>query len=129
MGFEPNAARRLQMIYDCTSDPTLRSELETLLPSRRPNPGMEYLAPTPATFDDERPAAAPSFSPPVSEFVSDLMASRDVHAELLNAFAAQAKAVQLVWEAHRRGAIELPSSVLESVSRARALPRFLLDLR
>jgi len=129
MGFEPNAAWRLQMICADTSDVMLRSEIETLLPSRRPNTGMEYLAPTPVTFDDERPQAAPSFSPPVSEFVSDLMSSRDVHAELLNAFAAQAKAVQLVWEAHRRGAIELPASVLESVSRARTLPRFLLDLR
>ena len=123
MGFEPNASWRLRRLLNTTRNPSLRADLGELLLHRN-------------SVNDDTPIAPgngdgrlPGFSPSVSDFVADLLRSDEVHAELLTAFAAQAKAIQLVWEAHRRGAAELPSGVVEAVARARELPRFLLERR
>lgn len=124
MGFEPNAGSRLRQFFATTRNPALRSDLaHILLHYPRVN---DLTAPVAAPIRAEN---APGFSPRVADFVEDLMRSDEVHAELLTAFAAQAKAIQLVWEAHRRGAATLPSGVVEAVSRARELPRFLLERR
>lgn len=123
MGFEPNAERRLRRFHDTTRNPTLRADLGALLLHHSVND-----VPI-ATATENGAAHLPGFSPSVSDFVDELLRSDEVHAELLTAFAAQAKAIQLVWEAHRRGAADLPSGVVEAVERARALPRFLLERR
>lgn len=130
MGFEPNAANRLRLLYSSTNDPALRSDLETLLPKGSSRSRMTHASVHP-TLDDEGNGngnGRPAFSSSVSDFVTDLLSEKEAHAELLNAFGAQAKAVQLVYEAYRRGAVDLPPSVLEAVTRARTLPRFLLEL-
>lgn len=55
--------------------------------------------------------------------VLDVAGGRDT---LLGAFRSQLAALNLVWEAHQRGAIRLPASVADTVARARAeTPDFL----
>ena len=124
MGFEPNASWRLRRLLNTTRNPSLRADLgELLLHRTSVNDVGIPIAP------ENGDGGLPGFSPSVSDFVTDLLRSGEVHAELLTAFAAQAKAIQLVWEAHRRGAAVLPSGVVEAVVRARELPRFLLERR
>lgn len=54
------------------------------------------------------------------------MASGTTGVELLSAFECQARALEMVWEAHRRGAAQLPPRVAASLERARtAMPAFL----
>jgi hypothetical protein len=54
------------------------------------------------------------------------IASGTSGAELLSAFECQARALDMVWEAHRRGAAQLPPRVAASLERARtAVPSFL----
>lgn len=124
MGFEPNADRRLRRLFDTTRNPALRADLGALLLHR---PSVNDVSTQ--TVPENGTGHLPGFSPRVSDFVAELLRSDEVHAELLTAFAAQAKAIQLVWEAHRRGAVDLPSGVAAAVARARELPRFLLERR
>jgi len=54
------------------------------------------------------------------------MSSGTTGAELLSAFQCQARALEMVWEAHRLGAAQLPPTVAASLERARtAMPAFL----
>jgi hypothetical protein len=54
------------------------------------------------------------------------MGSGTTGAELLSAFECQARALEMVWEAHRLGAAQLPPRVAASLERARtAMPGFL----
>jgi hypothetical protein len=54
------------------------------------------------------------------------MASGTTGAELLSAFECQARALDMVWEAHRLGVAQLPPGVAASLERARtAMPAFL----
>jgi hypothetical protein len=124
MGFEPNAGSRLHQLYLTTRNSALRAELRDLIPYV---PNVNQLTVPPAPTNGANPV--PGFSPSVSDFVTELLRSDEVHTELLTAFAAQAKAIQLVWEAHRRGAADLPPAVVEAVAKARTLPRFLLERR
>jgi hypothetical protein len=124
MGFEPHADRRLRRLFATTRNPSLKADLGALLLHH------QSVSDAPAAAASDTGASRqPGFSPAVSDFLAELMSSDEVHAELLTAFAAQAKAIQLVWEAHRRGAAELPGGVVEAVERARSLPRFLLERR
>jgi hypothetical protein len=64
------------------------------------------------------------------EHLDDLMrramASGDLGTELLVAFRRQARALDAVWEAYRRGAAQLPDGVASSVERALVkVPRIL----
>ncbi len=52
--------------------------------------------------------------------------SEDGGTQFLAAYERQAKALEAVWEAHRRGAVQLPQSVADKVEAARTTPpRFL----
>lgn len=54
------------------------------------------------------------------------LSTEDGGTELLAAYERQARALDMVWEAHRRGAVRLPESVAEKVEQARVTPpRFL----
>lgn len=58
--------------------------------------------------------------------VRKAIASGTAGAELLSAIECQARALEMVWEAHRRGAAQLPPRVAASLERARtAVPTFL----
>ncbi|HJQ20473.1 MAG TPA: hypothetical protein VJ867_09015 [Gemmatimonadaceae bacterium] len=64
------------------------------------------------------------------EHLDDLMrramASGEMGTELLSAFRRQARALDAVWEAYRRGAAQLPDTVAASVERALVkVPRIL----
>jgi hypothetical protein len=122
MGIEPHAGRRLRRLHATTRNPFIRADLGAILLH---HPTVSD-APASVSHDSE-PTRLPGFSPRLAELFDDLLRSDEVHAELLSAFAAQAKAIQLVWEAHRRGAVSLPPGVADAVERARALPRFLLE--
>lgn len=62
----------------------------------------------------------------LERLVRHAMASGTSGAELLTALEAQARALEMVWEAHRRGAAQLPAPVAASLERARtAVPTFL----
>ncbi len=55
------------------------------------------------------------------------LASDEAGRQFLAAFERQARALQVVWEAHQRGAALLPESVATTVAQARAeVPLFLL---
>lgn len=52
--------------------------------------------------------------------------TEDGGTQFLAAYERQAKALEAVWEAHRRGAVQLPQAVADKVELARATtPRFL----
>ncbi|HEY2377097.1 MAG TPA: hypothetical protein VGH98_14070 [Gemmatimonadaceae bacterium] len=54
------------------------------------------------------------------------LGSEDGGTEFLAAYQRQATALEAVWEAHRRGAVQLPQSVADKVELARTTPpRFL----
>jgi hypothetical protein len=54
------------------------------------------------------------------------LSTEDGGTQLLAAYERQARALEMVWEAHRRGAVRLPESIAEKVEQARiAPPRFL----
>lgn len=54
------------------------------------------------------------------------LASEDGGTQFLAAYERQARALDAVWEAHRRGAVQLPASVADKVEQARTTPpRFL----
>ena len=52
--------------------------------------------------------------------------SEDGGTQFLAAYERQARALEAVWEAHRRGAVQLPQAVADKVEQARMTPpRFL----
>jgi conjugal transfer/entry exclusion protein len=54
------------------------------------------------------------------------LTSEDGGTQFLAAYERQARALDAVWEAHRRGAVQLPQAVAEKVEQARTTPpRFL----
>jgi conjugal transfer/entry exclusion protein len=54
------------------------------------------------------------------------LASEEGGTQFLAAYERQARALEAVWEAHRRGAVQLPQAVAEKVEQARTTPpRFL----
>ena len=54
----------------------------------------------------------------LDELMRRAMASGELGTELLTAFRRQARALDAVWEAYRRGAAQLPDGVAASVERA-----------
>jgi len=54
----------------------------------------------------------------LDELMRRAMASGEMGTELLTAFRRQAGALDVVWEAYRRGAAQLPDSVASAVERA-----------
>jgi hypothetical protein len=50
------------------------------------------------------------------------LSTEDGGTQLLAAYERQARALEMVWEAHRRGAVRLPEAVAEKVEQARVAP-------
>src|SRR5215467_13977657 len=141
MGFEPKARRRLWLVVRTTSDPRLRHELESaleeetmaLVPSvdlaraiaRCPHchatnpdrPSREGLCEVhrgrwnlEACTDREVDREA-LVGDGLESLMRRALASNDGGTEFLAAFERQVRALDAVWEAHRRGAVNLPAAV------------------
>jgi hypothetical protein len=64
--------------------------------------------------------------PHLETLLQRALSSEDGGTEFLAAYERQARALEAVWEAHRRGAVQLPQSVADKVEQARTTPpRFL----
>ena len=155
MGFEPNAAQRLQLMLRSTSDLSLRLELQQVLDTSPmpfvPSVGLrnaiggcdacrsdgmspidraELCASHRARFNLEVCADRAALQEGPAEHLDDLMrramAAGEIGTELLTAFRQQARALDAVWEAYRRGAAHLPDGVAAGVERALVkVPRIL----
>jgi hypothetical protein len=155
MGFEPNAGQRLHLMLRSTTDLSLRHELQQLLetspmhfvPSMGlrnaiagcdacPSDGVspvdraELCAPHRARYNVEvcsdRAALQEGPDEHLDELMRRAMAAGEVGTELLAAFRSQARALDAVWEAYRRGAAQLPDGVASGVERALVkVPRLL----
>ena len=155
MGFEPNAPDRLHLLLDSTTDLILRMELQQVLESspmpfapsvtlRNAIAGCDAcrsdgIAPIDrgslcvdhrARLNLEICADRAALQEGPVEHLDDLMrramASGDLGTEVLAAFRRQARALDAVWEAYRRGAAHLPDGVAASVEHALVkVPRIL----
>ena len=155
MGYEPNPTQRLRLLLDSTTDLPLRIELQQVLESSPmpfvPSLGLrnvvagcdacrsDGIAPINrdslcashrARFNVEMCADRAALEEGPIEHLDDLMrramASDELGTELLAAFRRQARALDAVWEAYRRGAAQLPDGVAASVERALVkVPRIL----
>ena len=155
MSVEPSALQRLHLASDSTSDLLLSMELQQVLqsPSMHFAPsvglrnaiagcdvcGSDGMSP----IDRERLCAShrarlnlevcsdrAALQVGPLEHLDDLMrramASGEMGTELLTAFRRQARALDTVWEAYRRGAAQLPDSVAATVESALVkVPRIL----
>jgi len=146
MSLEPNASHRLRRVLDSTSDLVLRRELQQVLESAmsfQPTISLRNIiaacescrsdGTSPinrtmlcdshrARFNLEVCADRAALQEGPAEHLDELMrramASGELGTELLTAFRRQAQALDAVWEAHRRGAAQLPDAVAASVERA-----------
>ena len=155
MSLEPNASRRLQLIVRSTTDVLLRTELQQVLETSPmpfvPSVGLrnaiagcdvcrsEGIAPIDrntlcashrARYNLEMCADRAALQEGPVEHLDDLMrramATGEMGTELLTAFRRQARALDAVWEAYRRGAADLPDGVAVTVERALVkVPRIL----
>jgi hypothetical protein len=155
MGFEPNAPERLRLLRDSTSDILLRIELQQVLESSPmnfvPSVGLRNAIAgcdacrsdgiTPIDRDElcamhrarynlemcaDRAALEEGPLEHLDELMRRAMASGEIGTELFSAFRRQARALDAVWEAYRRGAAQLPDGVAASVERALVkVPRIL----
>jgi hypothetical protein len=155
MGFEPNAGQRLHLMLRSTTDLSLRLELQQLLETSPmhfvpsvglrtaiagcdacPSDGVspvnraELCEPHRARFNVEVCADRAALQEGPDEHLDELMrramAAGEVGTELLAAFRSQARALDAVWEAYRRGAAQLPDGVASGVERALVkVPRLL----
>jgi hypothetical protein len=155
MGFEPNAPQRLRLLLDSTSDLLLKIDLEQVLESSPmpfvPTVGLrnviagcdtcrsDGVAPIDRTslcdvhrarynleICADRAALQEGPVEHLDELMRRAMASGELGTELLAAFRRQARALDAVWEAYRRGAAQLPDGVAATVERALVkVPRIL----
>ncbi len=155
MGYEPNAPQRLRLLLDSTTDLLLRIELQQVLESSPmpfvPSVGLRNMvagcdacrsdgiapinrdslcAAHRARFNLEMCADRAALEEGPIEHLDDLMrramASGELGTEILAAFRRQARALDAVWEAYRRGAAQLPDGVAANVERALVkVPRIL----
>jgi hypothetical protein len=152
VSIEPNARRRLQLVCATTRDTDLITELRQVLEEDPMSfvPSADLLrdiavcvacaqdAPRTARAglcDQHRArwnleaCMAHSEGPDqasLQRLVTGVLASPEGGAQLLSAYDRQRRALQLVLEAHARGAVRLPESIAETVERACSTgPRFL----
>jgi len=155
MSLEPNASARLRLFLTSTSDHVLRMELQQLLESSPmpfvPTVGLRNAiagcdacrsdATAPIERDDlcqahrarynmevcaDRAALQEGPVDHLDELMRRAMATGELGTELLAAFRRQARALDAVWEAYRRGAAHLPDGVAANVERALVkVPRML----
>jgi hypothetical protein len=154
MSIEPNARRRLHLVYATSRDPELVKDLRQVLENDPMSflPSAELLraiatcaactqdaprAGRAGLCDDHRArwnleacmsnAADDGEGASLQQLVTGVLTSPDGGAQLLSAFDRQRRALRLVLEAHARGAVRLPESIAQSVERAcDAGPRFLM---
>jgi len=147
VSLEPNPSLRLRLLCDTTTDFILRMELQQVLEStpmsflpsvalrnaigacdacrsdgvapinraelcaeHRPRYNLELCA--------DRAALQEGPVDHLDELMRRAMASGEMGTELLAAFRRQARALDAVWEAYRRGAAQLPDGVAANVERA-----------
>lgn len=153
MSIEPNARRRLQLVLATSRDPELIKELRQVLEEHPMSfvPSADLLRDIAlcavCTQDAPRTGRAglctvhrtrwnleacmaevddPVDQSSLQRLVSGVLASPESGAQLLSAFAKQRRALRLVLEAHARGAVRLPESIVKTVERAcSSEPRFL----
>ena len=153
MSIEPNARRRLQLVYATTRDPELLKDLRQVLEEDHTMsfvPSGDLLrdialcvaciqdgprAARAGLCDEHRArwnieacmADAPhDDDPSLQRLVHGVLTSPDGGVQLLSAFDRQRRALRLVLEAHARGAVRLPDSIAQTVERASTTgPRFL----
>ena len=155
MGIEPRTADRLRLLLSSSPDLLLRLELQQVLESNPmpfvPSAGLRNAIAgcdacvsdgvTPinraslcdahrSRFNLEICADRAALQEGPVEHLDDLMrramASDEIGTELLAAFRRQARALDAVWEAYRRGAAQLPDGVAATVERALVkVPRIL----
>lgn len=147
MGFEPNAGERLRLQLSATTDLVLRMELQQLLDTSpmpfAPSVGLrnaiagcdacrsdgvapidrdQLCAAHRARYNVEVCADRAALQDGPDDHLDDLMrramSSGELGTELLTAFRQQARALDAVWEAYRRGAAQLPDGVAAGVERA-----------
>jgi hypothetical protein len=153
MSIEPHARRRLQLVYETTRDAQLIRELRQVLEAAQmsfvpsadvlrdiamcaactqdaPRTGRAGLCPDhrarwnlEACMADRSAGIEQEVS--LQRLVDDVLSTGD-GAQLLSAFDRQRRALQMVMEAHARGAVQLPESIAATVERAcTSGPRFL----
>lgn len=153
MSIEPNARRRLHLVYATTRDPDLAKELRQVLEEDPMSfvPSADLLraialcaACTQDASDSSRTglcdqhreswnlevcmndAVDAAEQSSLQGLVQGVFATPDGGAQLLSAFDRQRRALALVLEAHARGAVRLPESIARTVERAcTSGPRFL----
>jgi hypothetical protein len=153
MSIEPNARRRLHLVYATTRDPDLAKELRQVLEEDPMSfvPSADLLraiALCPACAQDAsrdsrsglceqhrdswnlevcmNDASDAAEQSSLQGLVHGVFATPDGGAQLLSAFDRQRRALTLVLEAHARGAVRLPESIARTVERAcESGPRFL----
>ena len=153
MSIEPNARRRLQLVCATTRDPELKAELSQVIGKDPMSfvPSADLLRDiaicAACTQDAPRTARTglceahrarwnleacmasttdSSDEPSLQRLVHGILTSPDGGAQLLSAFDRQRRALNLVLEAHSRGAVLLPDSIAETVEKAcTSGPRFL----
>lgn len=153
MSIEPNARRRLYLVYATTRDPELVKDLKQVLEKDPMSffPSAELLRSiatcAACTQDASRTGRAglcdehrtrwnleacmstasdDADAASLQQLVTGVLTSPDGGAQLLSAFDRQRRALRLVLEAHARGAVRLPESIAQTVERAcSAGPRFL----
>ena len=156
MGFEPNARRRLRLAAATARDPVLAHELvgaleedtmaqvpsvdlaraiarcphcrssqgttscrEGLCEVHRARWNLEACMHT----DTDREVMIEHH---LESLLRQALESEDGGTQFLAAYERQARALEAVWEAHRRGAVHLPQAVADKVEQARTTPpRFL----
>jgi hypothetical protein len=145
MSIEPNARRRLQLVCATTRDPDLLKDLRQVLEEDPMSfvPSADLLRDIAVCVactqdasrsgraglcDDHRArwnlesCMAETSDTPEQEslqrLVHGVMSSPDGGAQLLSAFDRQRRALELVLEAHSRGAVRLPDSIADTVERA-----------
>lgn len=152
MSIEPNARRRLRLVYATTRDPDLARELRQVLEEDPMSfvPSADLLRAialcAACTEDASRNSRAglcgdhrerwnleacmhdasdAAEQTTLQRLVHDVFTTADGGAQLLSAFDRQRRALTLVLEAHARGAVRLPESIARTVERACSGPRFL----
>lgn len=156
MGFEPNARRRLRLVAAAARDPVLAHELVGALEEETMSqvPSVD-LARAIARCPHCRSSHAGTSSreglcevhrarwnleacmngvadrevtaePQLESLLRRALTSEQGGTQFLAAYERQARALEAVWEAHSRGAVQLPQAVADKVEEARTTPpRFL----
>jgi hypothetical protein len=153
MSIEPNARRRLHLVYATTRDPDLARELRQVLEEDPMSfvPSADLLRAIALCAACSQDASRDSRTglcdqhreswnlelcmndmsdsaeqSSLQGLVHGVFATPDGGAQLLSAFDRQRRALTLVLEAHARGAVRLPESIARTVERAcESGPRFL----